>query len=424
MLDIKVIRHDPEGIQRALDRRGSGVSIAEIVEVDQQVRRLIAEQEALNQRGNQIAASFKTGEVPAEQMEQRRQESRDIKTRRGEIDVALKELEPRREALLLAVPNVPDSSVPDGADQTGNIELKCWGDVRAIHEPKHHYEIGTALGMLDFDRGVKLAGSRFTVLSGFGARLERALMNFMLDTHGDTGYGEVFPPALVNSASLVGTGQLPKFQAELFRCADDDLYLIPTAEVPVTNLYRDEIVDESLLPILHCAYTPCFRREAGAAGKDTRGYIRQRQFNKVELVKFTIADMSAQEHEKLTRDAEGILEALGLPYRRVLLCAGDMGFGGRKCYDLEVWFPAQNKYREISSCTNFGDFQARRANLRYRPKGGGKPEFMHTINGSGLAIGRTLAAILENFQEPDGSVTVPEVLRPYLGGVVTRIDSK
>jgi seryl-tRNA synthetase len=319
--------------------------------------------------------------------------------------------------LILAIPNCPDSSVPDGADETGNVETKQWGDFPNIKEPKHHYELGTNLKIFDFERGVKLAQARFTVLMENGAKMERALMNFMLDLHSSRGYREVFPPILVNRDCMVGTGQLPKFDGDFYKCADDELYLVPTAEVPVTNLYRDETLEADQLPISHCAYTPNFRREAGSAGKDTRGYIRQHQFNKVELVKFCLPENSADEHERLTEDAEAVLEALKLPYRRVLLCAGDMGFSAKKCYDLEVWFPAQNKYREISSCSNFGDFQARRANLRYRPADGGKPRYLHTLNGSGLAIGRSLAAILENYQQPDGSVRIPDVLIKYLGGI-------
>jgi seryl-tRNA synthetase len=312
---------------------------------------------------------------------------------------------------------MPDQSVPDGKDETQNKEISKWGTPRASQGVLHHYEIGTELGVFDFERGVKIAESRFTVLQEMGAKLERALMNFMLDTHSKRGYKEVFPPVLVNRQCLIGTGQLPKFEGDFYKCADDELYLIPTSEVPVTNLYRDEILPEEMLPILHCAYTPNFRREAGSAGKDTRGYIRQHQFNKVELVRFTTPETSAEAHEALTKDAENILELLELPYRRSLLCAGDLGFSAQKCYDLEVWFPAQNQYREISSCSVFGDFQARRANLRYKPADGGKPRYLHTMNGSGLAIGRTLAAILENFQTADGAVVIPKVLRPYLGGL-------
>jgi seryl-tRNA synthetase len=312
---------------------------------------------------------------------------------------------------------MPDDSVPDGPDEAHNIEQKTWGTLPSIENPKPHYELGASLRVFDFERGVKIAESRFTVLMENGAKLERALMNFMLDFHSERGYREIFPPILVNAASMIGTGQLPKFEGDFYKCADDELYLVPTAEVPVTNLYRDEVIDANLLPISHCAYTPNFRREAGSAGKDTRGYIRQHQFNKVELVKFCLPEQSEEEHEKLTVDAEAILEALALPYRRILLCAGDMGFSAKKCFDLEVWFPAQDKYREISSCSNFGDFQARRANLKYRPADGGKARYMHTINGSGLAIGRTMAAILENYQQSDGSVVIPHVLRPYMRGL-------
>ncbi len=312
---------------------------------------------------------------------------------------------------------MPDPSVPDGHDETGNVEIKRWGEIPKIANPKEHWELGTALKVFDFERGVKLAESRFTVLMENGAKMERALMNFMLDFHSARGYREVFPPILVNRTCMQGTGQLPKFDGDFYKCADDELFLVPTSEVSVTNLYRDDVIEEADLPINHTAYSPNFRREAGSAGKDTRGYIRQHQFNKVELVKFCLPEKSEEEHEKLTSDAEAILEALQLPYRRMLLCAGDMGFSARKCFDLEVWFPGQDKYREISSCSNFGDFQARRTNLRYRPADGGKPRFMHTLNGSGLAIGRTLAAILENFQQPDGSVIIPKVLGPYLQGL-------
>ena len=350
-------------------------------------------------------------------MEPLRLETKEIKKRREDIEAEKQDLEKRLDALLMSIPNMPDASVPDGPDETANVEVKKWGRIPEIVSPKHHYELGTELRIFDFERGVKLAEARFTVLLEIGAKMERALMNFMLDLHSSRGYSEIFPPILVNRDCMIGTGQLPKFDGDFYKCADDELYLVPTAEVPVTNLYRDEITEFDSLPISHCAYTPNFRREAGSAGKDTRGYIRQHQFNKVELVKFCLPEESETQHEQLTCDAEAVLEALELPYRRVLLCAGDMGFSAKKCYDLEVWFPAQDKYREISSCSNFGDFQARRANLRYRPADGGKPRFMHTINGSGLAIGRTLAAILENNQKPDGSVTVPEALRKYLGGL-------
>ncbi|MBX9687972.1 MAG: serine--tRNA ligase [Candidatus Obscuribacterales bacterium] len=416
MLDIKIIRDNQDEVQAALDRRHGGYSVSELVAIDKQVRETQGEWENLRRRSNEISEQFKTGKVSAEEKEALKAETKELKSKLVDIEPQLKELEAKRDLLLQSIPNLPDKSIPDGADENANVVVKSWGEIPDIKEPKHHYELGDELGILDFERGVKLAESRFTVLMDMGAKMERALMNFMLDLHGAKGYREVFPPILVNRDCMVGTGQLPKFEGDFYKVEEDNLYLVPTAEVPVTNLYRDEILDEEQLPIHHCAYTPNFRREAGAAGKDTRGYIRMHQFNKVELVKFVEPDTSNDEHEKMTRDAEAILEALELPYRRIVLCAGDMGFSARKCYDLEVWFPAQGRYREISSCSNFGDFQARRANLRYRPADGGKPRFIHTLNGSGLAIGRTLAAIMENCQQADGSVKIPQVLVPYLGG--------
>lgn len=417
MLDIKILRDRPDDVRKALARRHGDFPIDELLQLDSELRSAVEESESLNRRSNEIANLFKTGQAAKDQIDALKQESKDIKKRSGDVEEKKRELEAKRDAVLLSIPNTPDASVPDGKDETENAEIKRWGEPGKIENPKHHYEIGEALGVFDFERGVKIAESRFTVLMNLGARMERAIMNFMLDLHGAKGYVEVFPPILVNRSCMEGTGQLPKFDGDFYKCADDELYLVPTAEVPVTNLYRDEVLKEEQLPIRHCAYTPNFRREAGSAGKDTRGYIRQHQFNKVELVKFTLPEHSNDEHEKLTADAEAILEALELPYRRVLLCAGDMGFSAQKCYDLEVWFPAQDKYREISSCSNFGDFQARRANLKYKPADGGKARYMHTLNGSGLAIGRTFAAILENYQQPDGSVKVPTVLIPYMNGV-------
>lgn len=417
MLDIKQIRENPETVEQALARRNGSFSTVSLRETDADFRKVQSEWETLRRRSNEISAQFQTGKVPAEEKEALARESKDIKNRLKDIEPARQELEDKLQSLLISIPNLPDPSVPDGKDETFNVEISKWGEVPKIEDPKHHWELGPALRIFDFERGVKIAESRFTVLDEMGAKIERALMNFMLDFHSERGYKEVFPPILVNRQSMIGTGQLPKFEGDFYKCADDELYLVPTAEVPVTNLYRDEVLEEEQLPIYHCAYTPSFRREAGSAGKDTRGYIRQHQFNKVELVKFCLPESSEEEHQTLTRDAEAILEALELPYRRSLLCAGDLGFSARKCYDLEVWFPAQDKYREISSCSNFGDFQARRANLRYRPADGGKPRFMHTLNGSGLAIGRTMAAILENFQQPDGSVLIPKVLQRYLNGL-------
>lgn len=417
MLDIRLLRENPDEMEKGLARRRGEYPFRELIETDLKHRRAQAEWEALNRRSNEISEKFKTGKLSKEEKEPLQLETKEIKRRREEIEKEKNELEESLTALMLGIPNLPDPSVPDGADENENVVVKVWGDLPNISSPQQHFDLGTALNIFDFERGVKIAESRFTVLMEVGAKIERALMNLMLDMHSVRGYKEVFPPILVNRQCLVGTGQLPKFEGDFYRCADDDLYLVPTAEVPITNLYREEILDEAALTINHCAYTPNFRREAGSAGKDTRGYIRQHQFNKVELVKFCTPESSADEHERLTLDAEAILEALNLPYRRILLCAGDMGFSARKCYDLEVWFPAQERYREISSCSNFGDFQARRANLRYRPADGGKPRFLHTLNGSGLAIGRTLAAILENYQQPDGSVLVPEALVDYLGGL-------
>lgn len=417
MLDLRLIREDAEKVEKALARRNGGLSTRSLVEVDGQFRKKLAEWEGLRARSNQISGEFKTGKVAKEDMEKLKAESKELKANLESLDKEKQELETRLDELLMAIPNMPDPSVPDGHDETGNVEVKRWGEIPKIANPKEHWELGTALKVFDFERGVKLAESRFTVLMENGAKMERALMNFMLDFHSARGYREVFPPILVNRTCMQGTGQLPKFDGDFYKCADDELFLVPTSEVSVTNLYRDDVIDEADLPINHTAYSPNFRREAGSAGKDTRGYIRQHQFNKVELVKFCLPEKSEEEHEKLTSDAEAILEALQLPYRRMLLCAGDMGFSAKKCFDLEVWFPGQDKYREISSCSNFGDFQARRTNLRYRPADGGKPRFMHTLNGSGLAIGRTLAAILENFQQPDGSVIIPKVLGPYLQGL-------
>ena len=404
-------------VEAALARRHAGFTIKELVEVDGQLRKVQSEWEALNRRSNEISEQFKSGKLSAEQKEAFKTETKEVKVRQGQLEEEKRAFTEQLEKLAMGIPNLPAAEVPDGKDEEANKVVSTWGTIPSIKDPKHHYEIGADLGIFDFERGVKIAESRFTVLMNWGAKIERALMNFMLDSHAKRGYTEVFPPILVNRDCLVGTGQLPKFEGDYYKCADDDLYLVPTAEVPVTNLYREEVLDEEMLPIYHCAYTPNFRREAGSAGRDTRGYIRQHQFNKVELVKFCTPETSVEEHEKLTRDAELILEALELPYRRVMLCSGDLGFCAAKCYDLEVWFPAQDKYREISSCSVFNDFQARRANLRYKPKDGGKARFLHTINGSGLAIGRAMAAILENNQTPGGAVRIPAVLQPYLGGV-------
>ncbi len=390
-------------------------------ELDAERRKLLTSVEALKAERNTLSAEVgrkkKAKEDATAEMER-------AKALGGEVaagEKRIEEIEGEFFAIEQTLPNVPDESVPDGEDETGNVVLKSWGEpTRFDFAPKPHWELGSALGVLDFERAAKVTGARFAVLSGEASLLSRALIAFMLDLHTrEHGYREVLPPFIVNAASLFGTGQLPKFEADLFRLKDTDWYLAPTAEVPVTNLHRDEVLREEQLPISYCAYTPCFRAEAGAAGKDTRGLIRQHQFDKVELVKFTKAEASAEAHEKLTRDAETVLERLGLPYRRVVLCRGDMGFSSAKTYDLEVWLPGQDAYREISSCSNFGAFQARRAAIRVKRTVDGKSrnEYVHTLNGSGLAVGRTLVAILENFQREDGSVAIPEALRPYCGGL-------
>lgn len=417
MLDLRYVRENKEKVEAAISRRNGNTSIKELIQVDEEYRDALSRWEELNRKRNEISESFKTGKFSPEEKEAMKNESKRLKEEYEEVAKQRTVLDEKLKEIQMAIPNMPDDSVPDGKDENENVVVSTWGELPVIKNPRHHYEIGVDLNIFDFERGVKVAESRFTVLYNWGAKLERALMNFMLDFHGKNGYTEVFPPILINRDCMEGTGQLPKFEGDFYRCADDELYLTPTAEVPVTNLYRKETLNEEELPILHCAYTPNFRREAGSAGKDTRGYIRQHQFNKVELVKITTPENSEAEHEKLTRDAEMILEALELPYRKVILCAGDLGFCARKCYDLEVWFPAQDKYREISSCSNFAEFQARRAGIKYRPADGGKARFVHTINGSGLAIGRAMAAILENNQQEDGSVKVPPVLVPYLNGV-------
>ncbi|HKC25572.1 MAG TPA: serine--tRNA ligase [Thermoanaerobaculia bacterium] len=388
-------------------------------ELDQERRRLVTESDALKAEKNAVSAAVGKKKKAGEDASEEQERSRVLGERIAAFDARLADIEAEFDAIERRLPNIPDPTVPDGVGPEENVVVKTWGTPPAFDfAPKPHYELGPALGILDFERAVKITGSRFTVLSGAGSLLNRALIAFMLDVHTkEHGYREMLPPFIVNSASLFGTGQLPKFEEDLFRLEGTDWYLIPTAEVPVTNLHRDEILPAASLPISYCAYTPCFRAEAGAAGKDTRGMIRQHQFDKVELVKICRPEESQEQHEKLTRDAEDILERLELPYRRVLLCRGDMGFAAAKTYDLEVWLPGQDTYREISSCSTFSDFQARRAAIRFRPEAGGKAQLVHTLNGSGLAVGRTLIAILENFQRDDGSVRVPPALRPYCGGM-------
>jgi seryl-tRNA synthetase len=437
MLDLGFVRNNLELVEEKLRARGAdpAMLLGDFRALDQSRREAITTAERLKARRNelsqQVGALKKSGQDATAVMD----ETRALKDQLDQLDSTAASLDDRLRQLLAGIPNLTRDEVPTGRSEADNLTVKTWGEIPALDfAPKPHWEIGEALGILDLERAAKLSGARFAVYMGAGARLERALISFMLDLHtANHGYTEVLPPFMVNSKSLFGTGQLPKFAEDLFRCSDadaeavargefkdNDHWLIPTAEVPVTNLYRDEILDETRLPICLTAYTPCFRAEAGAAGRDTRGIIRQHQFQKVELVKFTRPEDSDAEHEKLTRDAEEILEALRLPYRRVLLCTGDTGFSSAKTFDLEVWLPGQGLYREISSCSNFMDFQARRANIRFRPGGPkGKIEFVHTINGSGLAVGRTWLAILENYQQADGSVVVPDALRPYMGGLET-----
>src|SRR3984957_7447165 len=439
MLDLGFVRNNLELVEEKLRARGADPAalLGDFRALDQARREAITLSEQSKARRNelsqQVGALKKSGQDATALMD----ETRALKDKLDELDKSAAALDDEMRLSLSRVPNLTRDEVPAGKSEADNVTVKEWGTERSFDfEAKPHWELGEQLGILDQDRAAKLSGARFAVYFGSGARLERALVSFMLDLHTQKhGYTEVLPPFMVNSRSLFGTGQLPKFADDLFRCSDADAeaaargefkdadhWLIPTAEVPVTNLYRDEILDDARLPISLTAYTPCFRAEAGAAGKDTRGIIRQHQFQKVEMVKFTRPEESDAQHERLTRDAEEILESLGLPYRRVLLCTGDTGFSSAKTYDLEVWLPGQNLYREISSCSNFDAFQARRANIRYRPSAapGGKPakpEFVHTINGSGLAVGRTWLAVLENYQQADGSVLIPESLRPYMGGM-------
>ncbi|HHU93135.1 MAG TPA: serine--tRNA ligase [Halanaerobiaceae bacterium] len=417
MLDLRFVRENIELVEESLRKRGNELSLDKFREMEEERRRILTDVEKLKHRRNvvsdQIGELKRKGEDTGEIIAEMKELSGKIK----EYDERLKELENNINDILLVIPNIPHESVPVGSTDQDNEEVFRWGEPRNFSfTPKAHWELGEGLDILDFGRAAKVTGARFTFLKNAGARLERSLVNFMLDLHVEKhGYREVFPPFLVNAASATGTGQLPKFAEDMFKLEGLDYYLIPTAEVPVTNLYREEILAEKDLPIYHVAYSACFRAEAGSHGRDTRGIIRQHQFNKVELVKFVKPEDSYAELEKLTADAEEVLQLLGLPYRKVVLCTGDLGFSSAKTYDLEVWLPAYNDYREISSCSNFEDFQARRAGIKYRREEDGRVEFVHTLNGSGLAIGRTLAAIMENYQNEDGSITVPEVLRPYMG---------
>lgn len=423
MLDIKQIRDNFSVVEERLNTRSSTAGYSQtlqnIVDLDQKQREIESTRTQLSARSNEIGklVGQKNKEGAAqEEIEALKSEGQSLKNQLGELESQEKEFKAQLRELLLQLPNLPSESTPIGKDENDNVEIRRWGEE---YKPSNdnilpHWEIGEKLGILDTKKAVKVAQSRFISLIGAGAALERALINFMLDNQINAGYQEVLPPILVNSNSLEGTSQLPKFAEESFQCKEDDLWLIPTAEVPVTNLYRDEILDADQLPIKHCAYTPCFRREAGSYGRDTKGLIRLHQFNKVELVKIVNPETSEAEHEALVQNAEAILQALKLPYRVIQLCTGDIGFGAAKCYDLEVWLPSSGTYREISSCSNFYDFQARRANIRFKEKGKKGTQFVHTLNGSGLAVGRTMAAILENYQQSDGTVKVPEALQPYL----------
>ena len=417
MLDIKIIRENPEKVNELLKRRNPELSIDEIIATDVERRKIQTEADELRSQRKNLSQQIGIKKKNGENTDEIQETVRKIGDRIKEIEEKEAELDEKQRMLLLSTPNTPDETTPIGTSDSDNKEVKRFMEpTKRDWELKPHWDTATDRNFVDFERGVKLAQSRFSLYRGKGAQLERAIINFFLDTHTQKhGYEEILPPVLVNAQSMTGTGQLPKFKEDMYKCVDEDLYLIPTAEVPVTNIYAGEILDEDDLPKYMTAYTPCFRREAGSAGKDTRGLIRQHQFNKVELVKLCTPETSEEEHEKLTRDAEEILELLELPYRRVALCSGDIGFSAKKCFDLEVWLPSYNAYKEISSCSNFGDFQARRANIRYRSKVTGKPAFVHTLNGSGLAVGRTFAAILENYVQADGSVIIPEVLRKYMG---------
>jgi seryl-tRNA synthetase len=423
MLDLNYVRENLEQVRAALQTRGvAPEALDSFAEADAERRRIIAESDQLNATRNsasrEIGALMKAGKV--EEGEARRKEVNELKERITELDRLREQAETRMRDLLSTLPNIPHESVPVGKDESANVEVRSWGTKPEFDfELKDHVDLGTALGILDLDRAAKIAAARFAILNGEGARLERALISFMLDVHArEHGYQETLPPFIVNKAALFGTGQLPKFEEDLFKLTDErELYLVPTAEVPVTNYHREEILEASQLPLRWVAYTPCFRSEAGSYGRDTRGLIRQHQFEKVELVKYSLPENSYDELESLTRDAEMILQKLGLHYRTVALSTADLGFGSAKTYDIEIWLPSQNTFREISSCSNYEAFQARRAQIRFRRAGGAKPEFVHTLNGSGLAIGRTWIAILENFQQADGSVVIPEALRPYMGGL-------
>ena len=428
MLDRRLIIEQPEMVRAALNKRHADentlAALDRIIAMDAQRKSVNTETDDLRAKRNalskQIGPLMREGKL--EEAEPLKAEVKAGGERLAELESSLKNMEEEQNQLLLTIPNILDDRVPNGANEDDNAVVRTWGTIPSLDfEPKDHHDLGTDLDILDFPRGAKISGARFSVLKGAGARLERALINWFVDQGIAQGYREVMVPYIVSRTAMTGTGQLPKFEDDAFKVSHDvageDAFLISTAEIPVTNLHRDEIIDEADLPIKYVCFTPCFRAEAGSYGKDTRGLIRQHQFHKVEMVKIVTPEQAIEEHESLTANAESLLQALNLPYRTVILCGGDVGFTAKICYDIEVWLPGQNAYREISSCSHFGDFQSRRAKIRYRPEDGGKPKMTHTINGSGLAVGRTVVAILENYQQADGSIIVPEVLRPYMGGL-------
>lgn len=421
MLDARFVRDNIDLIKESLKKRGYDTDLAYFQSCEKERLQFLKEAEDLRNKRNIVSEEIGRLKKQKADTQSLIEQMRIVGDKIKSIEEELIRVENDTTNFLLNLPNIPHHTVPVGKDEAENIELRRWGEIREFDfTPLNHWDIGEILDIIDFNRGSKITGSRFTVMKGLGAKLERALMNFMLDLNTSKGYKEIFPPLMVNSESMTGTGQLPKFDAELFKIVDPEYYLIPTAEVPVTNLHKNEILRDEQLPIYYTAFTPCFRREAGSYGKDVRGLIRQHQFNKVELVKFVMPEDSYDELEKLTADAEDILQKLELPYRTITLCTGDMGFASAKTYDIEVWLPAQQRYREISSCSNFEDFQARRANIRVKKEGKKGTEFIHTLNGSGLAIGRTLVAILENYQQKDGTVIIPEVLQPYMNADIIK----
>ncbi|NLB19605.1 MAG: serine--tRNA ligase [Clostridium sp.] len=418
MLDLKRIRENTEEIKKLMNNRGEGINLNdfdEIVALDEKRREMLVAVEAAKAKRNQVSSEIPNKKKAGEDVTSIMAEMKSLGETIKEYDVMVKDVDAKIEYIMLRLPNIPHESVPDGDTDEDNVEVKTWGNVKDFtFEPKAHWDLGADLDILDFERAGKVTGSRFTFLKGYGSRLERAIISYFLDTHTDYGYSEIMPPFMVNRASMIGTGQLPKFEEVAFKISDEDNFLIPTAEVPVTNMYRNETFQGENLPIKHVAYSACFRAEAGSAGRDTRGLIRQHQFNKVELVKFTKPEDSYAELDSLVKDAERVLQGLELPYRIVRICKGDLGFTAALKYDLEVWMPSYGRYVEISSCSNFEDFQARRINIKYKETAQDKPKFVHTINGSGVAIGRAMAAILENFQNEDGTVTIPEALRSYM----------